>query len=91
MKLKLVAIKGGACEACGYKKSLRALVFHHRDPKLKEFSFSSAGVSFERAVEELKKCDLLCCNCHAEEHEKLDAQSRNRTLIKPESTAGLCR
>lgn len=89
MKLKLVNLKGGACQACGYNKSLRALVFHHRDPKLKDFSLSSAGRGIEAAIQEVEKCDLLCSNCHAEAHEKLDAQSRNRTLVEPESTAYL--
>jgi len=56
---------------CGYKKSHRALSFHHRDPALKDFGLSSKGLtrSWEKIVKELDKCVLLCANCHAEVHD----------------------
>lgn len=40
--------------------------FDHRDPKLKSFSISDKGVtvSLARLQEEVKKCDLVCANCH---------------------------
>jgi hypothetical protein len=69
-----VAYKGGECNDCGYSRSIAALEFHHRDPNEKEFAVSVAGTtkSFERIKVELDKCDLLCSNCHREEHARLD-------------------
>jgi hypothetical protein len=73
IKEKAVTYKGGCCSRCGYKRSLRALQFHHRDPKMKEFGVSSMHcLSWERIKKELDKCDLLCSNCHAELHDEVD-------------------
>lgn len=72
VKLLAVAYKGGKCNLCGYNKSIWALEFHHRDPKEKEFTISGGTKSFEKLKKELDKCDLLCSNCHSEEHERLD-------------------
>ena len=74
-KLKAIEYKGGKCVQCGYSKSAAALQFHHRDPSQKDFGIGGRGEnrSWEKTKLELDKCDLLCSNCHAEEHEKLDA------------------
>ena len=32
-----VKLLGGKCCICGYDKCIDALVFHHRDPSIKEF------------------------------------------------------
>ena len=71
-KKKLVELAGGACTKCGYNKSVAALQFHHIDPSEKEFGIAASGVtrSLEEQKEEIKKCILLCANCHAEIHEK---------------------
>ena len=65
-KLKAVKFKGGKCERCGYSKSIAAMDFHHRDPAKKDFSVGQAVRSWEVVLREIKKCDLLCANCHAE-------------------------
>lgn len=68
-KEQLVKMKGGKCQVCGYSKSIKALVFHHRDPKEKRFSISSRlDKKLETLIKEIQKCDLLCANCHAELH-----------------------
>jgi 5-methylcytosine-specific restriction endonuclease McrA len=65
---------GGKCCLCGYKKCLAALQFHHRNPKEKLFEISAfiwgsaQGFSQEDFQNELKKCDLVCANCHTELH-----------------------
>jgi hypothetical protein len=68
LKTKLIAEFGGACEICGYSKCQEALQFHHIDPKQKRFSISQHGNTraYERCCEEVKKCTLVCANCHAE-------------------------
>ncbi len=71
---RLVATFGGACLSCGYSKSVRALTFHHRDPSQKSFGLNARlimSVSWEEAVAEASKCDLLCANCHMELEDSL--------------------
>lgn len=68
-KKKAVEYLGGSCERCGYNKYHGALHLHHRDPAQKDPTF--AGLLHRRwsKIEiELQKCELLCANCHAEEH-----------------------
>jgi len=62
-----VSLLGGKCMVCGYSKSLAALHFHHvRD---KKFLISSSKTrAWNLVLEELRKCILLCANCHAEVH-----------------------
>jgi AcrR family transcriptional regulator len=64
----LVAEAGGACRLCGYATYVGALQFHHRDPELKRFALSRAGISMSLAAAraEVAKCILVCANCHAE-------------------------
>lgn len=65
------ASKGNKCILCGYSKCKRALGFHHIDPSKKEFDLSSKGLtrSWKRIEKEIKKCVLVCANCHMEIHE----------------------
>ena len=69
-KRMLVDMLGGACQKCGYNFYLGALEFHHRDPATKKMDFSSSNLTlaWDTLVEEITKCDLLCANCHREEH-----------------------
>ena len=72
-KQEAVDYKGGKCSICGYNKSLRALEFHHIDPKEKDFSISAdkSYIPFKDIKDELDKCILVCSNCHAEIHDSL--------------------
>jgi len=69
-KVELIQLSGGKCIACGTPYNGKNGVmfdFHHRDPTQKIFSLSSAQVNNRKwatTLEELKKCDLLCSNCH---------------------------
>lgn len=54
---------------CGYSKCKEALDFHHVNPNEKDFNISgSHSRSWEKIELELKKCVLLCANCHREIH-----------------------
>ena len=69
-KLKLIRYKGGCCVKCGYKKCAASLSFHHKDPKKKRFELHGGNLSrnIDELLKEVKKCSLLCHNCHAELH-----------------------
>lgn len=71
-KIKLIKAKGRYCEKCNYD-GLRCppvMVFHHPDPEKKDRSLMKIllTVSYERALQEVKCCQLLCCRCHREMH-----------------------
>ena len=66
------------CSCCNYKKIPFVLHFHHINPKNKLFSIGdklgeNKQLSYTRwkiIKEEIKKCIILCANCHAEETHK---------------------
>lgn len=69
LKTRAVYVLGDKCQCCGYDKCIQALDFHHLDPTQKDFSFSdNVNRSWEKIKEELKKCILVCANCHREIH-----------------------
>lgn len=71
-KAKIVEEMGGKCCICGYKRCQSALALHHLDPTTKEFGFGALRASpksWSKIQEEMKKCILVCNNCHAEIHE----------------------
>ena len=69
-KKQMVDYKGGKCAVCGYSKCLRALIFHHLDPKIKSFNFGGSHCRKWADIKaELDKCLLLCQNCHCEIHD----------------------
>lgn len=73
-RTKLAAIKllGGSCESCGYEEHPSALEFHHpRDDKNVSIG-SVANKSWDVVREEVRKCRLLCSNCHRIEHSTRD-------------------
>jgi predicted nucleic acid-binding Zn ribbon protein len=63
-----VRLKGGKCILCGYSKSDWALHFHHLENKIFEIGHGYRWDN-EHFLDELKKCVLLCGNCHGEVHE----------------------
>ncbi len=75
-KQECVDYKGGGCLICGYMKCLGAMEFHHRDPKEKDMGIGSLYVVTPQIKEELDKCDMLCANCHREEHARLNKEAQ---------------
>jgi hypothetical protein len=54
------------CKECGENR-IPTLDFHHRNPEEKEFKISKMvrdGYSKRTILKEIKKCDVLCSNCH---------------------------
>ena len=81
-KLELVELSGGGCCKCGYNKNIAALEFHHKDPSTKEFQLDARHLSnrsMDAIMQEFVKCQLLCSNCHSEEHYP---ESNYKTLLE---------
>jgi transcription elongation factor Elf1 len=67
---KRVKLYLGCC-ICGYKKSSDALQFDHKDIHTKKKEISRMrGYSIKAVKDEMRKCRVLCANCHAEHTEK---------------------
>jgi hypothetical protein len=78
-KWRGVQILGGICSTPGCNENhLAALQFHHRDPSTKSFNVtnkvfgSPKKYPWDIVFAEIKKCDLLCANCHFKLHSNLD-------------------
>jgi len=87
-KLIYLEYKGSECIKCGYNKCPDALTFHHRNPIEKEFSIGSLSERFNSIDElskliknEIDKCDLLCANCHTNEHSDIDFYNKYKKEI----------
>ena len=55
------------CTICGYNEHTEILQFHHRIPANKRFTFSDGNIgnyAWATVLLEIKKCILLCPNCH---------------------------
>ncbi|QNN45370.1 hypothetical protein H9L17_08995 [Thermomonas brevis] len=91
-KLELVEVCGGKCSRCGYARNMAALSWHHLDPELKAFNLDVRSLSNRNrdAIDaELRKCILLCANCHAEAHfPELDMSSVQRLRKKSDHSSG---
>lgn len=69
LKERLIYVMGEKCQICGYDKCKEALEFHHINPDEKGFSITAnANIGTEKALKEIKKCILICANCHREIH-----------------------
>lgn len=59
------------CEICGYKEYSEALDFHHKDEKEKHVSVSATMTfNLKTIFKEIRKCILVCANCHRVLHRK---------------------
>ncbi len=74
-RAKAAAIKllGGKCQHCGWSGNQAAMQFHHKNPNGKDFTIGNvANKSWDSIKFEIKKCTLLCANCHMIEHSTKD-------------------
>ena len=65
-----------SCKICGYNKSNYAKHFHHLDKNNKREVSQMNQYSLKEVKKEIKKCVLVCANCHAELHEKERGEGR---------------
>lgn len=66
-KQKAVDLFGRACTDCRLVDDPCVYDFHHPDASVKDFSFRDSR-SWESTAQELKKCVILCANCHKRRH-----------------------
>lgn len=71
---KCFLMLGGKCEKCG-EIDFDVLTFHHINPNEKKYDVCKLianGHSFEnkKLQDELKKCKILCFNCHMKQHRR---------------------
>lgn len=68
IKKRGVEALGGKCAICGGHFEDCCYDFHHLDPTKKDFAISSCNTNGARSWlkirDELKKCAVLCSNCH---------------------------
>lgn len=72
----VVEALGGRCQFCGYGRCLRNLAFHHLMDKARDISSRGFQFGFSKLMGELRKCVLVCHNCHGEIHEGLMEEAR---------------
>lgn len=82
-KIEIQDLKIGLkCAKCGYDKCGASLEFHHIDPSEKDETISrmiSNNYTLDLVEEEIRKCIVLCSNCHHEFH-FLEHNNENYTL-----------
>lgn len=70
-KERIVTAMGGKCCICGYNRCQASLVLHHLDPAQKDFGLGQVTANpknWNDIVQELRKCVMVCHNCHNEIH-----------------------
>jgi len=71
-KIRAINLLGGKCEKCG-NDNIFQLTFHHK--KDKEYTIGqlfNKNYRWSIILNEIKKCELLCDNCHQKIHYKDD-------------------
>ena len=69
-----MTIVGRQCWFCGYDKTFTNLCFHHVERENKNFGLTTReliGYAWKRVIAEMRKCILICHNCHGEIHENI--------------------
>ena len=63
------------CKVCGYNKCAKALEWHHPNSDKDADPSVLLKTSLKHYLQEIEKCELLCANCHREEHERIKSES----------------
>ena len=73
-KANLRSVFHSKCCLCGFNEVQEALEFHHVNPEEKEFSIGGSNnqtKALKPQLEEIKKCILVCSNCHKGIHQNI--------------------
>jgi len=75
---RIQAIKSASgCLDCGYNQNPEALEFDHVRGEKRDTLAAMAGYKKETLLEEISKCEIVCCNCHRiRTHERRQAKQR---------------
>lgn len=66
-----IALLGGCCSKCGGIFDPVCYDFHHVNPEEKKFTIGeNMQISKQKLFDEIKKCILVCSNCHRLIHKK---------------------
>lgn len=83
LKKDVVESMGGQCADCKGVFSYEVYDLHHLDPSQKEYNWSKIKkINEEKRQLELKKCVLLCANCHAQRHLLCEVNIRPKPTYK---------
>jgi predicted HNH restriction endonuclease len=77
LKHNIIIILGGKCQYCGIEyNGNNGCIFdtHHTNPKEKDFDINRIR-NWKKIEQEIKKCDLVCSNCHRLIHFKKDKEN----------------
>lgn len=75
-------LKDAPCMDCGIKYNPWQMQFDHREGEVKIEKVSRmTSRSFEKVLEEIAKCDLVCSNCHADRTYKRKIASKERSTL----------
>src|SRR5574341_772823 len=73
-----VSFLGGKCTRCGVTFPSCCYDFHHKNPTEKEYNVSCLfRWDWDKIEKELKKCILLCSNCHKIVHHDKEIEYLN--------------
>jgi len=67
-KQQLIDMLGGKCHMCQGQFHHAAFDFHHNEDKVENISSMFDSKSKTEVLKEVKKCTLLCANCHRIHH-----------------------
>lgn len=54
------------CADCGIQYPYYVMEFDHLHSKIKTIGWLASKGTMSQVIEEIKKCELVCSNCHAE-------------------------
>lgn len=81
-KIKAIKLLGGKCQECGEERPW-LLTFHYKNPSKKEFNITDIkSYRWSLIEKEVKKCELLCHNCHHKRHFEETPQYEKRNVNK---------
>lgn len=81
-KKRLITAFGSKCCVCGYDDTnyIEVFDFHHIDPSQKEFSISKKIRAWDDLVAEVRKCIMVCSNCHRKLHYGLPIPPQDKII-----------